>query len=52
MFPDSERKMNSEYGRTLIFCLSKSFFFDKKCHFCSRPSCALEKQDLLGSVIK
>ena len=25
---DSERKMNSEYGRTLSFCLGKSLFFD------------------------
>ena len=33
--------MNSKYGRTLSFSLSKSLFFDEKCHFCSRASCGL-----------
>ena len=41
LFSDSERKMNSKYGRTLSFLLSKSLFFDEKCHFCSPASCGL-----------
>ena len=40
MFSDSERKVNSEYGRTLTFCLSKSLFFDETAA-CLRASCGL-----------